>query len=280
MRFSEREGLHSKKQAIQTNEMDVELRNSLWNVLDDMLWSRPNYLYVTNSYGRGRSVDIERFSRALWSDFFKQPADQRPTDGREILNVIRVYYFKAQWHEVYDFVEFVINFYSTNRPLVELMNRVLERELAGYRIIGHLIAPVTSQLEVEAVEQALGSPFQGSNKHIKQALAFLSSKPAPDYRNSIKESISAVESACKELAGDKKATLSSALRILSSQVHVHPALASAFEKLYGYTNEESGIRHAIFGESKVSADDAKFFLIICSAFVNLVKERASSTSKD
>lgn len=217
--------------------------------------------------------DIDGFSRDLWSSFFKLPADERPSRGNEILQKIRTFYFKASWLDVYDFIEFVVIYYAHNRKLSETINSVLEREISGYRLIGHRFVPVTSQPEVESIEEALRSPFGGSAKHINQALIYLSSKPSPDYRNSIKESISAVESACKEIAGQKKATLGSALKTLASSNYIHPALASAFEKLYAYTSDEGGIRHAILDESKISADDAKFFLIICSAFINYLKEK-------
>ena len=257
MRFSEREGLRAAKQTIQTHEIDDALRNSLWNILDLLVWSTRNYLHISGSYG-GSIGEIDIFSRSLWSNFLKLPADERPLKGKEILSEIRKFYFKADWCEVYDFIEFVVIFYRNNRNLPERINAILKRELSGYRIIGHSFVPVTSQSEVESVEKALKSPFSGSAKHINQALIYLSSKPSPDYRNSIKESISAVESACNEITGQKKATLGLALKTLASRNYIHPALVSAFEKLYGYTSDEGGIRHALLDESKVSADDANF----------------------
>ena len=46
-------------------------------------------------------------------------------------------------------------------------------------------------------------------------------------------------------------------------------LKVAFEKLYSYTNDKGGVRHAdgLF-VSEVSFEEAKFMLVSCSAFVN------------
>lgn len=43
--------------------------------------------------------------------------------------------------------------------------------------------------------------LNGANIHLTKALSLLSDRNKPDYRNSIKESISAVEATCKSLTG-------------------------------------------------------------------------------
>ena len=54
-------------------------------------------------------------------------------------------------------------------------------------------------------------------------------------------------------------------------------LRSAFEKLYGYTNDKkTGIRHSLMGEMGEyvpDADEALYMLIICSAFINYLKSK-------
>ena len=95
-------------------------------------------------------------------------------------------------------------------------------------------------------------------------------KPTPDYRNSIKESISAVEAICAAITGDSKATLGEALKVIDSEAPLHGALRSAIEKLYGYTSDADGIRHALMTETKLEQEDAIFMLVACSAFVSYV----------
>ena len=110
--------------------------------------------------------------------------------------------------------------------------------------------------------------FHGVRTHIRTALKFLSDRKSPDYRNSIKESISAVESICQVLTGDDKATLGDALNKLENHFNLHGALKAGFKSLYGYTSDQDGIRHAILKEQDISFSDAKYMLVSCSAFAN------------
>jgi hypothetical protein len=104
-------------------------------------------------------------------------------------------------------------------------------------------------------------------------LELLSNRKNPDYRNSIKESISAVESMAKTITQKPKADLEEALRILERSGKIHGALKAGFSKLYGYTSDEGGIRHAMMEEPDLSSSDAQFFLVSCSAFTNYLKSK-------
>ncbi len=103
----------------------------------------------------------------------------------------------------------------------------------------------------------------------------LADRQNPDYRNSIKESISAVESLCCIIADGKKATLGDALKIIKDKIPLHTALEKAFQKLYGYTSNAEGIRHALMDESSLSQEDAIFMLVSCSTFTNYLVAKAS-----
>jgi hypothetical protein len=102
-------------------------------------------------------------------------------------------------------------------------------------------------------------------------LELLSDRTTPDYRNSIKESISAVESLVARTLKAEKGTLGQLIKRLEDEIGLHPALKTAFNSLYGYTSDESGIRHALTEGDKVDFHDAKFMLVVCAAFVNFVK---------
>ncbi len=75
--------------------------------------------------------------------------------------------------------------------------------------------------------------------------------------------------------GDVRATLTRALRKLEDRVSLHAALKDAFGKLYGYTSDADGIRHALLDESDLGFEDAKFMLVSCASFVNYLKIKAS-----
>jgi hypothetical protein len=110
--------------------------------------------------------------------------------------------------------------------------------------------------------------------HVEAALKLLSDKKAPDYRNSMKESISAVEALCKIIAKNDKATLAPALDAVTAKLQLHPKLQEGFKALYGYTNDTHGIRHALKDDREPEVEDAKFMLVSCSAFVNYLIEKA------
>ena len=266
MKFSERMGIKPVSDVIQVDEMNGDLRSGLWNVLLDAEFGRTGFL---NEYNR-RSPRIYAFSKALWADYFKVPVDERPARRSGILDTIREYFFGCDWFEVYDFLEFCVAYYGDG--ITEPLNTMLERELSGYRIIDGRVAPITTPEEVDTVQEAIGdTTFPGASAHLRAALDLLSRKTNPDYRNSIKESISAVESASCAITGDHAATLGAALKTLGEAHALHGALKEGFLKLYGYTSDGDGIRHAMLEESELTQADAIYFLVSCSAFVNYLK---------
>ncbi|MCX5810001.1 MAG: hypothetical protein NTX36_11635 [Proteobacteria bacterium] len=268
MKFSERKGYKTPNTEIQNEGMTAELRISIWNVLDARMWSTDGFLYA--QYGESR---IQPFSRSLWFHYFKKPMDGRPTSDRGILDKIREYFFKCQWYEVYDFLEFVLN-YLENQRINDSVNSVLAIELSGYRFVGGHITNLTSEDEISSLSEALSDKdFPGVQIHLKTALSLFSDKKKPDYRNSIKESISAVESMAQRVTKNPKATLGEALKSLKKTTDLHPALKEAFLKLYGYTSDEDGIRHAMLDDPGLGPEDARFFLVACSAFINYLKSK-------
>ena len=150
------------------------------------------------------------------------------------------------------------------------INALFEQEYVGYRFVNGVITPITDEVEIQEVEKASHNPFEGSRSHICKAIGFLSDRENPDYKNSIKESISAVESICQIITGSNKATLGEALKLLTTKgITIHKAMEKAFSSLYGYSSDEGGIRHAegLF-ESSVNFEEAKYMLVSCCAFVN------------
>lgn len=148
------------------------------------------------------------------------------------------------------------------------MNEIFEKECVGYRFVNREIIRNIDKTEITTIEEASDTKFDGCNTHIKKATHYLYDREKPDYKNSIKESISAVESICRVIAGDG-ATLGDALKVLEKKRGLKGQLKSGFEKLYNYTNDKGGIRHAegLF-VSEVTFEEAKYMLVSCSAFVN------------
>lgn len=51
------------------------------------------------------------------------------------------------------------------------------------------------------------------------------------------------------------------------------AFKEGFVKLYGYTSDEGGIRHAMLEMPDLTAADAKYFLLSCTPFTNYLKSK-------
>lgn len=265
--FSQRQGITPVNQAIQIKSINQDLRNSLWNVLSKELFF--DYSYSLGfMLGDIREGDAGQLIIEIWSDFFKLSLDSLPDNKSDAVKKISDFFQRAHWYQVYDFIEFVVN--SVNWLALDgHFNTILIRESAGYRFIDGVLTDIVDPKEIKELEYAIkDNKFPGSGKHLKRALELMSDRENPDYRNSIKESISAIESIAKEITGKPKATLGEAFKNKPLSEKIHPALRQSFLSLYGYTSDEGGIRHAMLDEPHLDADDARFFLLSCTSFIN------------
>ena len=185
---------------LQKDSMDEDLRNRLWNVTSAFLVK----IGDTGRYVDDTPPNLLAIVRPLWHRFLGSPFDTIPHDRRESYKHLRKYFFECHWNEVYDFIELFatsLQDYDRHQVFITSCNHVLEREVSAYRFVGVQIADLTSAEEIESIEQAmdLSGPLKPVSAHLGQALKLLADRKAPDYRNSIKESISAVESVCKLL---------------------------------------------------------------------------------
>jgi len=277
--FSQRKGHKPASKALQLDAVDHDLRNNLWSALHDVYFSHWND--ADYGYGGGllsqQGQQIRSLVEAIWCEYFKQPSDTVP-HWSDTISRIRKYHFECEWYEVYDLLEFVIKHgpESSRELFRKLCNWRMQQENSGYRIVDIEVVEITSPAEIGEIESAIASKIHGVQEHLSTALALLSDRKKPDYRNCAKESISAVEGVCKLFGGGK--TLGDALKILKQKVDIHPAFERALSALYGYASDQGGIRHALLEKSTVSFTDAKFMLVSCSAFTNYLIGKASEAN--
>jgi len=276
MKFSDRIGVTSVPHVLQTDDMSPALRNSLWNLL-------LRTIFPTNT------AFHPIVTKHAAEFFFKIPVDTLPNFHQQHIAWFKTLFYHKDmpWWQIYNLIEFFADncgvgkkvSWTTLDSFVRAVNTVLETEMVGYRFINGVLAPITSEAELESIQQAVEAAqqhgFSGVRQHLASAVALLSHKPSPDYRNSIKESISAVESLSKQITGESSGGLDKALSRLDATVHFHGAFKAGLLSLYGYTSDDSGIRHAILDEPKVGFDEAKFMLVACSALVNFIIMKAT-----
>ena len=156
--------------------------------------------------------------------------------------------------------------------IFEIINGFFETEYVGYRFVDSIIIPISDSYEVNTITEALSNKYDPVYEHISKANRLLADREAPDYENSIKESISGVEALCEILTGikGKEASLGKMIKQLEDNgIQIHGGLKSAFNILYGYTSDANGIRHAgDIGGPNSTFEEAKFMLVACCAFIN------------
>lgn len=281
MTFSQRRGLVDIRKVIQTDNLDTATRNAIWNVISHFFKDCARYCSVY--------VDI-------WTELYNETSDTRPVaadmyaeDAEHFYCFYKKKIIEEKWNECMDLVEFLNQMYFkdkwgselTNRgyyhskpPAADAYNRVFERFMVGYRIVHGQIVPITTNEEKESIENAIVESSSAVTEQLSKALRFLGDRKKPDYSKSIDCSISAVESQCRILLNDPTPTLGKALKMLEDKgILLHRSLKSGFEKLYGFTSDADGIRHAGLTPSNVDADLAKFMLVACSAFVNYLRSK-------
>lgn len=274
MLFSRRNKYKKARDSIQVEALDELARNRLWTVYNELLFREYNPRSAScYPRMRVRGSNLELFVSQVWIDVFQRPIDTMPNDINEALRPIRELHFCGEWHAAFDILEVLV---ATLPPetradeFVDMVNASLERESVGYRLVDGQVVQITDEEELREIDAAIEAAPQPVKIHLQNALRHIADRRAPDYRNSIKESISAVESAVKLIAKDDKATLGQLLKCM----RLHPALEKGFAAIYGYTSDADGIRHGLMDEPTLSAADARFFLVVCSAFVNYASEKA------
>jgi len=274
-RFSERIGKRNIKVEIQLGWMDEDLQNSLWNILDHHIMKPMKEENSVVNYS-----EYKELIYSIWFSFFKLPLDTIPFDTNNVVFKLRNLYFGWDYLDTYDFIDFIANKNSEfdQEIFIKDCNSILKRELSGYRFVNGLLMPITSELEINQIEIAIqesdNNNFEGVNIHLKSALEKISDRKNPDYRNSIKESISAIESICQVLTDEQGAELGKTLKLLESKMPLHGALKQGFTKLYGYTSDSDGIRHAMMDSDNLDQEDAVYMLVTCSSFINYLIRKA------
>ena len=233
MDFSQRMGLLPASKIMQTESIDTDLRNTLWNILTSCYWDRFYGNYGTNGIANS---NFHEFSVRLYGNYHKLTFDSMNRYWGELVAELKQYVLSEQWNRVYSLLEFIYQYAPkmdiNSAEFILICKEAFKRENSAYRFVDGLLTPITSKDEIEEIERAItdSDQYAGVRTHIQTSLRFLTDKQHPDYRNSIKESISAVESLAKKLVGDEKATLGQALKVLEKHHNLHPSLKTALDR--------------------------------------------------
>lgn len=261
--FSERMGFVKPPEFMQLDGISVELHNLLWNFccqsfkvfcdedefeidfsnvqrikiiqreINDLLKKKDGTFCVSNNLGFSSSLALRSFDRLAW-------------------------------YEIYSVCEYLCQ--NLDEEACGDLNRILVRENSGFRLNdGCQLVPITNQQELDEVSEAQHSSVDMVALHMNKAVACFADREKPDYDNSIKEAVSALEALAQKITGEK-----GTLGALIKKLDLHPCLIQSVDKLYGYTSD-GGIRHAKKdGDPEADFDTAKFVIVTASALINFI----------
>ena len=278
-RYSERNGYKLFSETVIFKEIPIELQNALCSCFDRL------YNFFSLNFGKKYYYNIERY---IWTKYLNNREDDYDIGQDVIPDYLEDDSY--EWYEKFDIIEEALYFLRENKDyyrngkavcfefLKNDLNSEFVRLNVGHRVVDDCITDIISDCEIESVEKAVNRSDDQVKEHFQNAIMLYSQRPEADYRNSIKESISAVESYCRKKTGE--ITLGKALKKLEDAgIMIHPRLKTAFEQLYAYTNNgDTGIRHALIeGEHVPSHGEALFMLVSCSALINYLEELEVNT---
>ncbi len=268
--FSQREGKIPLPEPMQLKEVSPKFRQLIWHCIGTNSGGFINAHEMIYSY----RFDIlnEPHDEIVSHDEYENYEDISFSDT-SVGSFAKDTILNGEYHEILTMIEFFLRHEGCTSIFRNSLEKIFESTKIAYFIkdIDELptITPRITRESGEAVQQAIEtidmSGMAGASTHLRQAAENIN---ANRYAKSIEDSIHAVESVARTI--DPKAkTLGPALDSLQkSGLLKHPALKEAFSKLYGYTSDEQGIRHALLdkGSPDVDLDEAMFMFGACASF--------------
>lgn len=279
MPFDKRLGINQKKMI--SSDFPITARVGLYYIILDLL--DKNYIQTEyHDHNRFKYINLElaRMCRST-----EVVAD----------NDIHHLLYTTTWVNVFNFIERVylkllseVNSYDINGEIegpikslsevqeyyVNEINTLLNEEGLAYEFDKGLFNRKGFPKTVQSIENAtkvLSDPqLNKSRYHFLKALNFFNNIKDPDYENSIKEAICAVEACLIALySSDISKNFENCIRtIIGNESNKVPApLIDSLIKLYGYRNNGIGVSHATNKGLKVSIKEAEFMISVCADYI-------------
>lgn len=277
--FREAEGKRLHPDFLQWGELDQRLRALLFEA-----WHLELQACAENTVMAGNKRISGKFGGLLYDEHVERShkfSDEFPHGAFKFSQYVsgwKTFFAGEDYVEIFDLLTFALRHKNCPKTLTHNVRVALDKPYSPYRLhpTHPTIVPVTSDVHAKTLlgdlERVSKSRFSGAIVHMQAALGEFSSGK---FRDSIRESIHAIESAVRDFTGKPSAVLSGALTKLRSAGELHPALSMAFEKLYAYTSDESGIRHALVIEDNesVKSEEALFLFHLAALLFHILPKK-------
>ena len=283
--FSERNGYIATTDVMILEKVPKEISNAISSALFRVFQNFKSNPWIMP----GEISKQQILAQSIWTDFLNENLakfDLFFDKGyKDISNWITSE--STPWYRKLDLVEFISEKLSSlnkskSEQFVEDINEQFERLKFGYRLISGTVVDIVSEDEINSIQTAIDNSMEQVAGHLKKALALHSKRPKPDYANSIKESITAVEAYLRNATGKNK--FGDALKEWQRKYsNIHPILYTAMDKLHAYTNQpDVGARHALMDSSSEyipQSSESMYMLVTCSAFINYLRSKSRRSKK-
>jgi len=267
--FKQREGLEELPRALKKEEFPDSLRIAIWNLLYEHISPKKNSCITGYGICRFSTSDLwTKIIGARYESYRHKRLDLYTLKvGYEDLEEI---YTNGNLQDIYNDLDFIISLNSRDLKFFrERLKDILDHYQCYYTIFfegkNSSIAPRVTEQEKNSIEQCYKdldkNKFDGAKTHLVKAVKFLNKN---NFSDSVRESISAVESVCRLIAEKPKADLTDALKEIKKKMYIHEALEKGFKILYGYTSDEKGIV------------DAQYMIGSCASFISYLINKANN----
>ena len=266
--FSQQQGYEPLPGPLQLREFPIEARTMIWNFLFELMESTRHAVYG--------SVDgvWKEILRAKHVHFDYLPLDEWTNDFDAHCSELKRRIRQDPFNEVFDLIQFMVRHPSCPSEFINGVSWVFRRFQLAYTVDTNPLVTIVPAATAEEGEQLTrnlaelrAAGLDGCTTHLRNALKCINDG---DSAGSVRESIHAVESVARQIDPEASKTLGPALASLEKRSALHPTLKVAFNNLYGYTNREQGIRHALLdnAQANVTIDEAVFMLGACASFAS------------
>ncbi len=276
--FSQREGKAPLPEAMKLEYIPRKFRQIVWFFIDGSISDATDSFRLTYRTSEGIARILWRFRFEIQGTPHDEIPSPNPKSDREFCRDIIL---QGDYHRLLTLVEYLLRRDDCSKQLQELLVSEFERTPIAYYVdtidgrstIMPRISPETGEATRRAIETICEAGMEGAAVHLREAADHINTG---QHANSIADSIHAVESVARIIDPQSNSTLGPALDSLEKAgVLKHPALKQAFHKLYGYTNAEQGIRHALLDKNAadVGIDEAIFMFGACASFAAYLTEK-------
>ena len=276
--FSQREGYEELPLPLQIGQLPDAVRIAIWNVLYAQMRESRRGAYIDDPW--------ETIFRDLYLNHDNRRLDWWLPEFTRLTTWMHDRLEGEKFNQVFDVLEFLMQHDCCPPQFIAGLSDVFRRFQLAYTIHSGprpVILPATTVEEGNELSRNLtdlqDAGLDGCETHLRNASKCINEGR---WADSVRESIHAVESVAKKISPNAT-TLVKALAPLEKRgVLQHKALKEALSRLYGYTSDEQGIRHALLdnAQPKLSGDEALFMLGACASFASYLwrKHKAATAA--